>query len=123
MTPIDYIRFALQNKGISQRELAASLGEKAQVVNQQLNRQNDLKAERFIELMEHLGYQFDYVDNGIRKISHGLEDDILAGKFKGDKFYIEDGDFSYTGYKKVDGEFLTESFWTKEKCLEWLGSE
>ena len=42
MTPKDYVRFALKNKGISQRELAASLGEKAQVVNQQLNRQNDL---------------------------------------------------------------------------------
>ena len=33
MTPKDYVRFALKNKGISQRELAASLGEKAQVVN------------------------------------------------------------------------------------------
>ena len=95
---IELIKESMKEKKMTQTELAKSLGEDVRVINQQLNRQQDLKAERFLEVMEHIGYRVEMVDNdGIRKVCEDMLDDIKAGNVKGDKFYIQKDNGSIIG--------------------------
>lgn len=105
----------------TQTELAKSLGEDVRVINQQLNRQQDLKAERFLEVMEHIGYRVEMVDNdGIRKVCEDMLDDIKAGNVKGDKFYIQKDNGSIIGIRVSDGDAEVKEFWNKADCFDWL---
>lgn len=118
---IELVQECMKEKKMTQRELAKSLGEDVRVINQQLNRQKDLKAERFLEVMEHIGYRVEMVDNdGIRKVCEDMLDDIKAGKANGDKFYIQKDDGSIIGIKTAGGEPEVEEFWNKAECFDWL---
>ena len=118
---IELVQECMKEKKMTQRELAKSLGEDVRVINQQLNRQKDLKAERFLEVMEHIGYRVEMVDNdGIRKVCEDMLDDIKAGKANGDKFYIQKDDGSIIGIKTTGGEPEVEEFWNKAECFDWL---
>lgn len=118
---IELVQECMKEKKMTQRELAKSLGEDVRVINQQLNRQKDLKAERFLEVMEHIGYRVEMVDNeGIRKVSEDMLDDIKAGKANGDKFYIQKDDGSIIGIKTTGEEPEVEEFWNKAECFDWL---
>lgn len=118
---IELVQECMKEKKMTQRELAKSLGEDVRVINQQLNRQKDLKAERFLEVMEHIGYRVEMVDNdGIRKVCEDMLDDIKAGKTNGDKFYIQKDDGSIIGIKTTGEEPEVEEFWNKAECFDWL---
>lgn len=118
---IELVQECMKEKKMTQRELAKSLGEDVRVINQQLNRQKDLKAERFLEVMEHIGYRVEMVDNdGIRKVCEDMLDDIKAGKVNGDKFYIQKDDGSIIGIKTTGEEPEVEEFWNKAECFDWL---
>lgn len=118
---IELIKESMKEKKMTQTELAKSLGEDVRVINQQLNRQQDLKAERFLEVMEHIGYRVEMVDNdGIRKVCEDMLDDIKAGKANGDKFYIQKDDGSIIGIKTSGEEPEVEEFWNKAECFDWL---
>lgn len=118
---IELVQECMKEKKMTQKELAKSLGEDVRVINQQLNRQKDLKAERFLEVMEHIGYRVEMVDNdGIRKVCEDMLDDIKAGNANGDKFYIQKEDGSIIGIKTMDGEVEVEEFWNKAECFDWL---
>lgn len=118
---IELIKESMREKKMTQTELAKSLGEDVRVINQQLNRQQDLKAERFLEVMEHIGYRVEMVDNdGIRKVCEDMLDDIKAGKANGDKFYIQKDDGSIIGIKTTGEEPEVEEFWNKAECFDWL---
>lgn len=118
---IELIKESMKEKKMTQTELAKSLGEDVRVINQQLNRQQDLKAERFLEVMEHIGYRVEMVDNdGIRKVCEDMLDDIKAGKANGDKFYIQKDDGSIIGIKTTGEEPEVEEFWNKAECFDWL---
>lgn len=118
---IELVQECMKEKKMTQRELAKSLGEDVRVINQQLNRQKDLKAERFLEVMEHIGYRVEMVDNdGIRKVCEDMFDDIKAGKANGDKFYIQKDDGSIIGIKTTGEESEVEEFWNKAECFDWL---
>lgn len=70
---IELIKESMKEKKMTQTELAKSLGEDVRVINQQLNRQQDLKAERFLEVMEHIGYRVEMVDNdGMSELTKAL---------------------------------------------------
>ena len=43
----------LEEKKLSQRQLAARMGEDVRYLNQQLKRQNDMKVGRFSNVLEH----------------------------------------------------------------------
>lgn len=117
----DFIKESLKKKKITQTELAKSLGEDVRVINQQLNRQQDIKAERFLEVMEHIGYRIDIVDNdGIRKTCSDMIDDIKNGRAKGSKFYIQKEDGFIVGIYAKDNVVELEEFWNKSDCFNWL---
>lgn len=118
---IELIKESMKEKKMTQTELAKSLGEDVRVINQQLNRQQDLKAERFLEVMEHIGYRVEMVDNdGIRKVCEDMLDDIKAGSVSGDKFYIQKDDGSIIGIRVSNGDTEVEEFWNKADCFDWL---
>lgn len=118
---IELIKESMKEKKMTQTELAKSLGEDVRVINQQLNRQQDLKAERFLEVMEHIGYRVEMVDNdGIRKVCEDMLDDIKAGNVSGDKFYIQKDDGSIIGIRVSNGDTEVEEFWNKADCFDWL---
>ena len=118
---IELVQECMKEKKMTQTELAKSLGEDVRVINQQLNRQQDLKAERFLEVMEHIGYRVEMVDNdGIRKVSEKMMDDIKAGNASGNKFYVQKDDGSIIGIRINDGDCETQEFWNKADCFDWL---
>lgn len=51
----------LERKKMTQRQLAKMMGEDVRNLNQQLNRQKDMKVERFEEVLEHIGYKMEIV--------------------------------------------------------------
>lgn len=118
---IDLVLECMKEKKMTQTELAKSLGEDVRVINQQLNRQKDLKAERFLEIMEHIGYRVEMVDNeGIRKVCEDMIGSIQAGAIKGNMFYAEKGDGTIIGIRSNGEEFEVEEFGNKADCFGWL---
>ena len=118
---IDLVLECMKEKKMTQTELAKSLGEDVRVINQQLNRQKDLKAERFLEIMEHIGYRVEMVDNeGIRKVCEDMIGSIQAGAIKGNMFYSEKGDGTIIGIRSNGEGFEVEEFGNKADCFGWL---
>lgn len=118
---IDLVRECLKEQHMTQTELSKSLGEDVRVVNQQLNKQKDLKTERFIELMEHIGYRVEIIENdGIRKVSEKLIGDIQAGAVRGNMFYAEKDDGTIVGIYSKAEVFEVENFGNKADCFDWL---
>ncbi len=118
---IELVLECMKEKKMSQTELAKSLGEDVRVINQQLNRQQDLKAERFLEVMEHIGYRVEIVDNdGIRKVCEGMIDEIQCGGVKGNMFYAEKDDCTIIGIYSKAEVFEVEEFGNKADCFRWL---
>lgn len=118
---IDLVLECMKEKKMTQTELAKSLGEDVRVINQQLNRQKDLKAERLLEIMEHIGYRVEMVDNeGIRKVCEDMIDSIQAGAIKGNMFYAEKGDGTIIGIRSNGEGFEVEEFGNKADCFGWL---
>ena len=75
----------LKEKNMKQRRLAVIMGEDVRNLNQQLKRLKDMKVERFIDVLEHLGYRLDVVDNGgITKVCKEYGDKVVeTGEPKG----------------------------------------
>jgi transcriptional regulator with XRE-family HTH domain len=139
---IELVLECMKEKKMTQTELAKSLGEDVRVINQQLHRQKDLKAERFLELMEHIGYRVEIVDNeGVRKVYEGMIDDIQDGAVRGNMFYAEKEDGTIIGIyykeeeleekekeddeeeleeKSKNVEFEVKEFGNKPDCFGWL---
>lgn len=116
----DIILNCLNEQGMSQRQLATVMGEKVQNINQQLNRQNDLKVERFIDVLEHIGYRVWIVENdGIRKVSPDYALNILETCKPAGLFWFEE-DGGYYGINSLIAPPWIDEFKTKKDCLEWL---
>ena len=118
---IDLVLECMKEKKMTQTELAKSLGEDVRVINQQLNRQQDLKAERFLEVMEHIGYRVEVVDNdGIRKVDESMIDEIKSGEIRGRMLYAEKGDGTIIGIYSNGEVFDVDEFGNKPDCFDWL---
>lgn len=116
----------LENEGISQRQLAECMNEDVRNLNQQLNRRNDMKVERFVDVIEHLGYRMDVVkNNGIRKVSPEYAEKIIEEKEPRGLFYFRKEDGWCTGVDNDNntGFVITEEFWDEEECFKWLKGE
>ena len=113
----------LEEKKITQTQLAESMGEDRRNLNQQLHRRNDMKVERFIDLLEHLGYRLEIVDNGgIRKVSPKYASQIIETREPRGLFWTEK-DGVFTGIDNTDGQAFCEDFSNKEECFKWLYDE
>jgi len=101
------------------------MGEDVRHINQQLHRQQDMKVERFIDVLEHIGYRLEIVDNkGIRKATPKFADEIIANrKPEGLYWYIDEKDGFYIGIDNSVGEAFVESFASKQECFKWLQGE
>lgn len=56
------IKECLKEQNMSQHELAEKLNEKPQYINQQLNRSSDMKVERFVDVLDKIGYQVEVTE-------------------------------------------------------------
>ena len=116
----DTIISCLKEKNMSQTQLAESLGEDRRHLNQQLHRQNDMKVERFIEVLDHIGYRVEIVENdGIRKVSSEYANQIIETRKPEGKFWLIDGE-KYIGIDNEDGQAWVDEFSSKEECFAWL---
>ena len=113
----------LEEKKISQRQLATCMGEDVRHLNQQLCRQNDMKVERFTDVLAHLGYRVEIVENdGIRKVSPDYAEKLIKDVSPKGLFWYETED----GYVGVDTEAentVVKEFEDKEDCMKWLRGE
>lgn len=116
----EMIKACLEERGISQRQLSFRMGEDVRSLNQQLNRQSDMKVERFVEVLEHLGYRIEIIENdGIQKVSDKFAKQILEERKPLGLFWQFDGNV-YTGIDNTHGDAFCEDFCSKEECFKWL---
>lgn len=116
----DTIISCLSEKGISQRQLATRMGEDVRYLNQQLNRHKDMKVERFTDVLDHIGYRVEVVENdGIQKVSLEFAETVIETKEPRGLFWYSSRD-RYVGIDNEKGEALERDFDTKEECFSWL---
>ena len=110
----------LENENMTQSQLAVLLGEDVRGVNQQIRRQHDMKVERFIDVLEHIGYRIEIVrDDGIRKVCREYADDVIKNQRPCGMLWTE----TENGYRGIYGSedgICSEEFDDKEKCMKWL---
>lgn len=112
----------LKEKGIAQRQLASIMGEDVRNLNQQLHRQQDMKVERFIDVLEHAGYRLEIVDNdGIRKVSKKFAKEVIETRKPKGLFWYEE-DEAIVGIDNSNNDAWVEEFKfsSKEDCFKWL---
>lgn len=110
----------LKEKQMTQTQLAEFMGEDIRVLSQQLNKQIDFKVERFIDVLDHIGYRVEIVDNGgIRKVSKEYAKKIIDGRQPIGLFWFFEND-KYIGIDNEEGEAFIEEFSSKEECFKWL---
>lgn len=110
----------IKGKNMTQRQLAEQMGEDVRMLNQQLHRQKDLKVERFIDVLEHIGYRLEIVDNdGILKVSKEFGEKIVETKKPLGLFWYTDGDKAIGVYNS-HGMGDKAEFASKEDCFRWL---
>lgn len=110
----------LAERKMSQRQLATCMGEDVRHLNQQLVRANDMKVERFTDVLEHLGYRVEIVDTGgVRKVSPEFAKKIIETKGPKGLFWTEN-DGVFTGIDNNDGDTIHKEFSNKEDCMAWL---
>lgn len=113
----------LEEKKLSQRQLAARMGEDVRYLNQQLHRHKDMKAERFSDVLEHAGYRVEVIENdGIQKVCQEYADQVIETKIPIGKFYTFAGGI-YIGIDNETGDAWTEDFRSYEECMKWLRGE
>ena len=113
----------LEEKKLSQRQLAARMGEDVRNLNQQLHRQNDMKVGRFSDVLEHAGYRLEVVENdGIQRVCQEYARQIIETREPRGYFYtVENG--LYPGIDNGIGDAWSEDFDSREECMKWLRRE
>ena len=119
----DTILDCLKEKNISQRKLADFMGEDVRHLNQQLNRAGDMKVERFVNVLEHIGYRIEIVENdGIRKVSPQYAKEIVESREPRGLFWLHENG-CFVGIDNTTGDAWTEHFSNKEECFKYLKDE
>lgn len=110
----------LEEKKLTQRQLATRMGEDVRGLNQQLRRQGDMKVKRFSDVLEHAGYRLEVVDNGgIQRVCQEFANQIIETRKPIGYFYTFAGGI-YTGIDNSTGDAWTEDFKSYEECVDWL---
>lgn len=124
MKAAEIIKECLKEKGISQRQLAACMGEDVRQLNQQLNRRNDMKVGRFEDVLDAIGYSLAVVDNnGIRKVSKEFAMKVIEERVPEGQFYYCTDDGYVIGIDNTTKDAWVEEFWNKEECMKWFRGE
>ncbi len=120
----------LNEKNLSQRQLATRMGEKnskgeidSRGLNQQLHRQSDMKVKRFSDILEHAGYRLEVVENdGIQRVCQEFANQIIETRQPIGYFYTFATGI-YTGIDNGTGDAWTEDFSSYDECMKWLKHE
>lgn len=113
----------LEEKNLSQRQLAVRMGEDVRYLNQQLHRQNDMKVGRFSDVLEHAGYRLEVVENdGIQRVCQEYANQVIETRSPIGRFYTFAGCI-YTGIDNETGDAWIEDFKSYEECMKWLRGE
>lgn len=111
----------LEEKKMSQRQLAARMGEDVRHLNQQLNRQSDMKVERFTDVLDHIGYRVEVVENGgIQKVCEDFANSIIENREPKGLFWYQIGEVFVGIDNQHFSEPKTAEFQNKEMCWQWL---
>lgn len=118
----EMIKKCLDEKEMTQSELARGLGEDVRHLNQQMHRQDDMKVERYMDVLEHIGYGVDVVDyGGPRKICPAYAQKIIKTKEPKGVFWV-DCLGRCVGIDTINGDIQMRTFTSKRECIEWLRS-
>lgn len=116
----EMIKECMEEKNLTQTKLAERMSEDRRNLNQQLFRQKDMKVERFVEIMNYIGYRVEIAENdGIQKVSNEFSAEIIEKRKPEGLFWTEE-DGKYVGIDNSTGDAFTEDFDTKERCFAWL---
>ena len=119
----DVIMKCLEEQKLSQRTLASRMGEDVRYLNQQLNRQNDMKVERFDDVLQHLGYRLLVVDlGGVRKVCQEYAEEVIEKREPLGQFYTFAGGI-WTGIDNSTGDAWTEDFRDFDEMMKWMRGE
>lgn len=119
----DVIIDCLAKKNMSQRQLAREMGEDVRYLNQQLHRQKDMKVERFADVLEHIGFHLEVVDDeDFRKATPELAKEIVETGEPHGLFYAQIGD-TFIAVDSTHSELFMEEFSDLENCKKWLRQE
>ena len=109
----------LEEKKMSQRQLATRMGEDVRGLNQQLHRQSDMKVKRFADVLEHAGYRLEVVENdGIQRVCQEFANQIIETRQPIGYFYTFAAGI-YTGIDNGTGDAWTEDFNSCEECMDY----
>ncbi len=115
-----FIIACLEEKGMTQTDLARKMGEDRQSINQQINRLKDLKVERLSEVLEYIGYHLEIVDNGgFSRVSKDLAAEII-NKCSPKGFYWFKTDDKYIAIDSTGPYVSCRECSSVEEIEEWL---
>lgn len=119
----DIVISCLKKKNMSQSQFAMRIGEDVRILNQNLHRHKDMKVARFSEVLEHIGYRLEVIDNdGIQKVCQEFAKQVIETSIPVGYFYtFVDG--IYTGINNGTGDVFTKDFNSYEECMKWLKHE
>lgn len=114
------IRDCLEKKNLPQRQLSIRMGEDARALNNQINYANDMKFDRVVDVLEHIGYSLKIKDNsGIMKVHPAYAKRIIeTGEPKGLFFTFTEG--MYFGINTLTDKVSCAEFKTREECFRCL---
>lgn len=119
----DAVLQGLKKKGLSQSELARSMDEDVRNLNQQLNRLNDMKLDRFIDVMEHIGYGVELEERDFRKVSKKYGDQIIEANAPDGLFYYELENGLFLAIDSTHDEVFCEEFSDFDEMAKWFGCQ
>lgn len=119
----DAVLQGLKKKGISQTELARSMDEDVRNLNQQLNRLNDMKVDRFIDVMEHIGYGVELEEREFRKVSLKYGEQIVETSAPSGLFYYELANGWFIAIDSTQDEVFCEEFSDFDEMVKWFACQ
>ena len=109
----------LKESGISQTELATRMGTDRRNLNQILHRVETIKHEKFVEMLECMGYDFKLEKtNVVRVYSELLSKMMDSGEPKGKYWSFREN--SYVGVINDGSGTRSQEFADKDDLMKWF---
>lgn len=114
----------MKEKELTPSMVSRLLGEDRRYLDQQIHRHNDMKVQRFTDVLEHMGYGVEVVDLGeIRKVNNEtMLHAITEGEPQGLMWTFCDGVYMALD-SRAPGKPVIYGFDEKYQCLDWLKSK
>lgn len=118
----DVILRGMEEKGLTQSEVARRLGEDVRNLNKQLNRQNDMKVRRFIDVMECIGYGVRLEEREFFKATPQYVEQIIRTGAPSGLFYCEIETGWFVAVDNTHPELFVEEFSSFDEMTKWFAN-